>query len=62
MRLEDREKIILRVHPHWLYVTIPEFALAIFGIIFFAFGRAVLPRWTSILFAFALSFAMLMVF
>ncbi len=24
MRLEDKEKIIFKVHPHWLYVAAPE--------------------------------------
>jgi len=31
MRLENEEKIIFKVHPHWLYVTVPEIALIILG-------------------------------
>jgi hypothetical protein len=31
MRLENEEKIIFKVHPHWFYVVVPEFTLAILG-------------------------------
>ena len=58
MRLEEREEIIFRVHPHWLYVAIPEFTLAILGLIFLNFAYW-LPLWLLTLFIGALAFAML---
>jgi uncharacterized membrane protein YdbT with pleckstrin-like domain len=61
MRLEDKEKIIFRVHPHWLYVAFPEFVLVILGAIFLIFAYA-LHVWVLILFVGALIFAMLMIF
>jgi uncharacterized membrane protein YdbT with pleckstrin-like domain len=62
MKLETKEKIIFKVHPHWLYVAIPEFTLAILGMFFFLFAYALLPKWILILFAFAILFAMLIIF
>jgi uncharacterized membrane protein YdbT with pleckstrin-like domain len=62
MRLETKEKIIFKVHPHWLYVAIPEFTLAILGIFFFLFASALLPKWILILFVIAILFAMLIIF
>jgi uncharacterized membrane protein YdbT with pleckstrin-like domain len=62
MRLENEEKIIFKVHPHWLYVAIPEFTLAILGIFFFLFAYALLPEWILILFVFTILFAMLIIF
>jgi uncharacterized membrane protein YdbT with pleckstrin-like domain len=62
MRLEAKEKIIFKVHPHWLYVAVPEFTLAILGIFFFPFAYALLPQWLLILFAIAILFAMLILF
>jgi uncharacterized membrane protein YdbT with pleckstrin-like domain len=61
MRLEDKEAIIFRVHPHWLYVAFPEFVLVILGAIFLIFAYA-LPIWVLIVFAGALIFAMLIIF
>jgi uncharacterized membrane protein YdbT with pleckstrin-like domain len=62
MRLEAKEKIIFKVHPHWLYVAVPEFTLAILGIFFFLFAYALLPDWILILFVIAILFAMLIIF
>jgi uncharacterized membrane protein YdbT with pleckstrin-like domain len=62
MRLENEEKIIFKVHPHWLYVAIPEFTLAILGIYFFLFAYALLPQWIPILIVIAILFAMLIIF
>jgi uncharacterized membrane protein YdbT with pleckstrin-like domain len=61
MRLEDKEKIIFRVHPHWLYAAFPEFILIILGAIFLIFAFA-LPIWVLIVFVGAWIFAMLMIF
>ena len=61
MRLENEEKIIFKVHPHWLYIAIPELALAILGFIILKLAYA-LPYWTLLLFIDALAFAILMVF
>jgi uncharacterized membrane protein YdbT with pleckstrin-like domain len=61
MRLKDKEKIIFRVHPHWLYVAFPEFVLVILGAIFLIFAYA-LPVCVLIVFTGALIFAMLMIF
>jgi len=58
MLLEEQEKIIFRVHPHWLYVAIPEFALTILGSIFLSLAYW-LPLWLLTLFIGALAFAML---
>ena len=60
-RLETKEKIIFKVHPHWLYIAIPELALAILGFIILKLAYA-LPYWTLRLFIDALAFAILMVF
>jgi uncharacterized membrane protein YdbT with pleckstrin-like domain len=62
MKLEIKEKIIFKVHPHWLYVAIPEFTLAILGIFFFLFAYTLLPKWILILFVIAILFATLMIF
>jgi uncharacterized membrane protein YdbT with pleckstrin-like domain len=62
MRLETKEKIIFKVHPHWFYVAIPEFTLAILGIFFFPFAYALLPKWILTLFVIAMLFAMLIIF
>jgi uncharacterized membrane protein YdbT with pleckstrin-like domain len=62
MRLKTQEKIIFKVHPHWFYVAIPEFTLAILGIFFFLFAYALLPRWILTLFVIAILFAMLILF
>jgi uncharacterized membrane protein YdbT with pleckstrin-like domain len=61
MRLENEEKIIFKVHPHWLYVAVPEIALIILGFIILKLAYA-LPYWILALFIVALAFAMLMVF
>jgi len=61
MLLEEREEIIFRVHPHWLYVAIPEFALAILGLIFLSLAYW-LPLWLLALFIGALAFAILVFF
>jgi uncharacterized membrane protein YdbT with pleckstrin-like domain len=62
MRLENEEKIIFKVHPHWFYVAVPEFTLAILGMFFFLFAYALLPKWILTLFAIAILFAMLILF
>jgi uncharacterized membrane protein YdbT with pleckstrin-like domain len=63
MRLETKEKIIFKVHPHWFYVAVPESTLAIFGIFSFLFAYALLPkRIILILFVIAMLFAMLIIF
>jgi uncharacterized membrane protein YdbT with pleckstrin-like domain len=62
MRLETKEKIIFKVHPHWLYVAIPEFTLAILGIFFFLFAYALLPEWILTPFVFTILFTMLIIF
>jgi uncharacterized membrane protein YdbT with pleckstrin-like domain len=62
MKLEAKEKIIFKVHPHWLYVAIPEFTLAILGIFFFPFAYVLLPKWILILSVVAILFAMLIIF
>jgi len=61
MLLDEKEKIIFRVHPHWLYVAIPEFTLAILGLIFLNLAYW-LPLWLLTLFIGALAFAMLFFF
>ncbi len=61
MKLEDKEKIIFKVHPHWLYVAIPEFTLLILGLIFLMLAY-ISPIWIQAIFLGALTFAMLMVF
>jgi uncharacterized membrane protein YdbT with pleckstrin-like domain len=61
MRLKDEEKIIFRVHPHWLYVAFPEFILVILGAIFLIFAYA-LHVWVLVVFVGAWIFAMLMIF
>jgi uncharacterized membrane protein YdbT with pleckstrin-like domain len=62
MKLEAKEKIIFKVHPHWFYVAVPEFTLAILGIFFFPFAYALLPKWILILSVVAILFAMLIIF
>jgi uncharacterized membrane protein YdbT with pleckstrin-like domain len=62
MRLEAKEKIIFKVHPHWLYVAVPEFTLAILGIFLFIFAYALLPTWILMLFVVAILFALLIIF
>jgi uncharacterized membrane protein YdbT with pleckstrin-like domain len=62
MRLETKEKIIFKIHPHWLYVAIPEFTLAILGIFFFPFAYVLLPKWILLLSVVAILFAMLIIF
>jgi len=62
MRLEAKEKMIFKVHPHWLYVAVPEFTLTILGMFFFPFAYASLPQWILTLFVIAILFAMLIIF
>jgi uncharacterized membrane protein YdbT with pleckstrin-like domain len=62
MRLEVKEKIIFKAHPHWLYLAFPEFILAILGIFFFLFTFTLLPSWILLLFLVAILFAMLIIF
>jgi len=62
MRLETKEKIIFRVHPHWLYLAFPEFILAILGVFFFLFAYPLLPKWILLLFLVDILFAMLIIF
>jgi uncharacterized membrane protein YdbT with pleckstrin-like domain len=61
MRLEDKEKIIFRVHPYWLHVAFPEFLLIVFGFISLKLVYA-LPHWVLALFTGAWIFATLMIF
>ena len=61
MRLEDKEKIIFRVHRHWLYVVIPELALITIGFPVFIFAYF-LPFWVLMVLAFAWLLAMLIIF
>jgi uncharacterized membrane protein YdbT with pleckstrin-like domain len=60
--LEPKEKIIFKVHPHWLYVAIPEFTLTFLGMFFFLFAYALLPKRILILVVIAILFAMLILF
>lgn len=65
--LIEKEKIIFRVHPHWLYIFLPELALIIFGILFFKFGHPFLieinlPYWIVFIFEFILAIAMFILF
>ena len=60
MRLENEEKIIFKVHPHWLYVVVPELALAVLGFIFLNFAYA-LPYSILTLLISALAFAMIVI-
>jgi uncharacterized membrane protein YdbT with pleckstrin-like domain len=62
MKLEAKEKIIFKVHPHWFYVAIPELALTILGMFFFPFAYALLPKRILTLFVIAILFAMLIIF
>jgi len=55
MRLENEEKIIFRVHPHWLYVAFPELLLMLSCFIFLGMAYF-LPEWILVLFIFALLF------
>jgi uncharacterized membrane protein YdbT with pleckstrin-like domain len=61
MKLEDIEKIIFRVHPHWLYMAFPESLLIIFGFVFLKLAYDV-PYWIITLFIGVWLLAMLMVF
>jgi len=61
MRLENGEKVIFKVHPHWLYVVFPELLLMFYGFIFLSVA-SFLPWWISTIFIVALLFAILMVF
>jgi uncharacterized membrane protein YdbT with pleckstrin-like domain len=61
MKLEAEEKIIFKLHPHWLYVIAPELALAILGFIFLKVAY-ILPYSILALSIGALAFAILMVF
>jgi len=61
MRLENEEKIIFRVHPHWLYVAFPELLLMLSGFIFLSMTYF-LPQWILALFIFALLFVALIFF
>jgi uncharacterized membrane protein YdbT with pleckstrin-like domain len=62
MKLENGEKIIFKVHPHWFYVVFPEITLAIFGFFSFLLTYALLPKWIVILFSIAILLVMLLVF
>jgi uncharacterized membrane protein YdbT with pleckstrin-like domain len=61
MRLENEEKIIFKVHPHWLYVAVPEIVLIILGFIILKLTYT-LPYWLLALFIVAFAFAMFVVF
>jgi uncharacterized membrane protein YdbT with pleckstrin-like domain len=62
MRLENGEKIIFKVHPHWFYVVFPEIALVIFGFFLSILTYALFPKWIVILFSIAILLVMLLVF
>jgi uncharacterized membrane protein YdbT with pleckstrin-like domain len=62
MKLENGEKIIFKVHPHWFYVVFPEIALAIFGFFLSILTYALLQKWIVILFSIAILLVMLLVF
>jgi uncharacterized membrane protein YdbT with pleckstrin-like domain len=62
MKLENGEKIIFKVHPHWFYMVFPEIALAIFGFFFSILTYALLQKWIVILFSIAILLVMLLVF
>jgi len=61
MRLENGEKVIFRVHPHWLYVAFPELLLMFSGFILLSMAY-VLSWWILTMFIVALLFAMLIIF
>jgi uncharacterized membrane protein YdbT with pleckstrin-like domain len=42
--LIERERIIFKTHPHWLYVLVPELALFLIGIFIFAFLPSYFPK------------------
>jgi uncharacterized membrane protein YdbT with pleckstrin-like domain len=63
MRLKAEEKVIFKVHPHWLYVFFPELVLVILGFIVLGFAfHAKLPYWIMAVFTVLWSFPMLIVF
>jgi uncharacterized membrane protein YdbT with pleckstrin-like domain len=62
MKLENGEKIIFKVHPHWFYVVFPEIASAIFGFFLSVLAYTFLPKWIVILFSIAILLVMLLVF
>jgi uncharacterized membrane protein YdbT with pleckstrin-like domain len=66
--LIERERVIFKTHPHWLYVLVPELALFLIGIFIFVFLPSYFPKeifplevFLTILF-FALFFSMLIIF
>lgn len=61
MKLEEKEKIIFKVHPHWLYVAIPELTLISLAFLILRFTY-LLPPWTLMIFAGALLLSMLVIF
>jgi uncharacterized membrane protein YdbT with pleckstrin-like domain len=66
--LIERERIIFKTHPHWLYVFLPELALFLAGIFIFKFFPLYLPKGifpaevVLTIFLFALFFSMLIIF
>jgi uncharacterized membrane protein YdbT with pleckstrin-like domain len=63
MRLKAEEKIIFKVHLHWLYVFVPELVLVILGFLVLGFAFLTkLPYWILAVFTVLWSFSMLIVF
>jgi uncharacterized membrane protein YdbT with pleckstrin-like domain len=62
MRLKAEEKIIFKVHPHWLYIFLPELVLVILGFIVLGFAVLTKSYWILAVFTILWSFPMLIVF
>lgn len=62
------ERVIFKTHPHWLYVVVPEFGLAVVGILLIKYLPFLLPEQVEIrqavlvLFAAAWTFVMTVIF
>jgi len=62
------EKIIFKTHPHWLFVVVPEFCLAIVGILIIKYLPLVLTnhvisqQWVLVLVGAAWSFVTIVIF
>jgi uncharacterized membrane protein YdbT with pleckstrin-like domain len=60
-----KEKVIFRVHPHWLYVLVPELIIIISGILFLRYGYSFLIEfadWILFIFGGIFAFAMIIIF
>jgi uncharacterized membrane protein YdbT with pleckstrin-like domain len=63
MRLKAEEKIIFKVHSHWLYIFLPELILVILGFLVLGFAFLTkLPYWILAVFVILWSFPVVIVF